>query len=121
MNGILNRIFMQELGNEEDYKREFGDTPLGLLVRKIAKLEYDAAMKAFSEFINDQSLNSNQIAFVQKIIDYVVNNGYIESVKILLSPPFDKPYNFMKLFSAEKQQKLITLINSIKENALKTA
>ena len=73
------------------------------------------------EFINDQSLNSNQIAFVQKIIDYVVNNGYIESVKILLSPPFDKPYNFMKLFSAEKQQKLITLINSIKENALKTA
>lgn len=117
----LNRIFMQELGNEEDYKREFGDTPLGLLVRKIAKLEYDAAMKAFSEFINDQSLNSNQIAFVQKIIDYVVNNGYIESVKILLSPPFDKPYNFMKLFSAEKQQKLITLINSIKENALKTA
>ena len=117
----LNRIFMHELGNENDYKREFGDTPLGLLVRKIAKLEKEAAMKAFSEFINDQSLNINQINFVQKIIDYVVNNGYIESVKILLMPPFDKPYNFMKLFNTVEQGKLIKLINDIKENAVKIA
>lgn len=117
----LNRIFMQELGSENDYKREFGDTPLGLLVRKIAKLEYEAAMNVFSEFINDQNLNSNQIAFVQKVIDYVVTNGYIESVKVLFAPPFDKPYNFMKLFNTAEQGKLIKLINTIKDNAVNIA
>ena len=37
-----------ELGRIEDYKREFGDTPFGLLIRKIAKLDHDSAMQAFS-------------------------------------------------------------------------
>ncbi len=31
-----------------DYQREYQDTPFGLLVRKIAKLEYEAACAAFS-------------------------------------------------------------------------
>ena len=59
----LERVLTQELGNEQDYKREFGETPFGLLVRRIAKLDHEAAMEAFSEFINDQSLNQRQIAF----------------------------------------------------------
>lgn len=53
----LEHIFTGELGTAEDYQREFQDTPFGLLVRKIAKLEYEAACMAFSEFINDQSLS----------------------------------------------------------------
>lgn len=28
---------------KEDYKREFGDTPFGLLIRKIAKLDHEAS------------------------------------------------------------------------------
>lgn len=47
----------------EDYQREFGDTPFSLLVRRIAKLDHEAAMKAFSDFISGQSLNQKQIAF----------------------------------------------------------
>lgn len=53
----LERILTQELGDSEDYKREYGDTPFGLLVRKIAKLNHESAMAAFSSFINDSSLN----------------------------------------------------------------
>lgn len=75
----------------EDYKREFGDTPFGLLIRKVAKLERDAAMNVFSKFINDENLNHRQITFVRKIIDYVVQNGYMESVSLLTKAPFDKP------------------------------
>lgn len=44
---VLESIFTKELGNETDYKREFGDTPFGLIIRRIAKLEHEAAMKAF--------------------------------------------------------------------------
>ena len=113
----LKNIFTKELGNEEDYKREFGQTPFGLLIRKIAKLDYDAAMKVFSEFINDESLNQQQIVFVKKIIDYVVQNGYMENVAELMKPPFDKPINFMSLFDNKKQTRIVKLINEIKENA----
>ena len=62
----LEKIFTGELGTAEDYKREFNDTPFGLLVRKIAKLEYEAATAAFSEFINDESLNQGANCVRQK-------------------------------------------------------
>ncbi len=115
----LEHILTGELGTREDYAREFGDTPFGLLVRKIGKLEYDAAMKAFSEFINDQSLNQGQIVFVKKVVDYVVQNGYIENLAELTKAPFDRPVGFTKLFDREKQERIIKLINEIKENAIK--
>mgnify|MGYP000762172296 CR=1 FL=1 len=43
----LEHIFTCELGSKEDYAREFKDTPFGLLVRKVAKLDHEAAMQAF--------------------------------------------------------------------------
>lgn len=51
----LEHIFTSELGSKEDYAREFKDTPFGLLVRKVAKLDHEAAMQAFSKFIKMQS------------------------------------------------------------------
>ena len=114
----LSDILTKELGNEEDYKKEFGDTPFGLLIRKIAKLEYEAAMQVFSGFINEQGLNQQQIVFVHKVVDYVVQNGYIESATELMKPPFDKPQSFIKLFAPPEQAKLVALVNLIKENAL---
>lgn len=114
----LERIFTGELGTAEDYQREFKDTPLGLLVRKVAKLEHEAAMAAFSTFINDQSLNQAQIVFVKKVIDYITQNGYIEHMSELVKPPFDKPQSFVKLFDGAKQKELIALVNKIKENAV---
>jgi len=114
----LSDIFTRELGSKEDYAREFSDTPFGLLVRKIAKLEYDAAMQAFSAFINDQSLNQQQIVFVHKVIDYVVKNGYMDNVKLLTQPPFDKPVSFIKLFDSKRQIQIINLVNAIRDNAV---
>ncbi|WP_407306130.1 DEAD/DEAH box helicase family protein [Desulfosporosinus sp. SB140] len=115
----LEQIFTGELGTADDYKREFKDTPFGLLVRKIAKLEYEAACMAFSEFINDQSLSQAQIAFVKKVIDYIVQNGYIENVSELMRPPFDKPQSLIKLFEGNQQKQIVDVVTQIKENAVK--
>ena len=117
----LERVLTSELGSREDYVREFGDTPFGLLVRKIAKLDHDAAMQAFSAFINDQSLNQRQIAFVHKIINHIEQNGYMESVTELQKPPFDKPIGFVKLFDAKTRAALMATINQIRENAVMIA
>ena len=114
----LERVLTEELGSKEDYVREFGDTPFGLLVRKIAKLDHDAAMEAFSAFINDASLNQKQIAFVHKIINHIEQNGYMEDIKELMKPPFDKPISFVKLFDARTRTALMEKINEIKENAV---
>ena len=114
----LERVLTSELGSKEDYKREFGNTPFGLLIRKIAKLDHEAAMQAFSAFINDWSLNQKQIAFVKKIINHIELNGYMENVSELTKPPFDKPVSFIKLFDAKTRTALIATINQIRENAV---
>ncbi len=117
----LERVLTSELGSKEDYKREFGDTPFGLLIRKIAKLDHEAAMQAFSAFINDQSLNQKQIAFVNKIIHHIELNGYMENVAELTKPPFDKPTSFIKLFDVKTRTALIETINRVRENAIQIA
>ena len=115
----LQRVLTNELGSQEDYQREYGDTPFGLLVRKIAKLDHDAAMEAFSAFINDASLNQKQIAFLHKIINHVEKNGYMEDIKELQKPPFDKPVGFIKLFDAKRRVEIIKAIQGVTENATK--
>ena len=117
----LERIFTSELGSKNDYEREFGDTPFGLLVRKIAKLDHEAAMQAFSKFINDESLNQRQIAFVHKIINHMEQNGYMDNVSDLQKPPFDKPISFIRLFDAKTRTALMQAINAVRDNAVNTA
>lgn len=114
----LERILTSELGSKEDYIREFGDTPFGLLIRRVAKLDHEAAMQAFSTFINDQSLNQKQIAFVHKIIQHMELNGYMDNVSELTKPPFDKPVSFMKLFDAKTRTALMEAIQTVRENAV---
>ena len=114
----LERILTSELGTREDYVREYGDTPFGLMIRRIAKLDHDAAMQAFSQFINDESLNQKQIAFVHKIINHIEQNGYMENVSDLQKPPFDKPVGFIKMFDPKTRVALVQTIQKITENAV---
>lgn len=43
-------------------------------------------MEAFVGFLNDQSLNEQQISFVKRVVNYVVDNGYMEP-QALTQPP----------------------------------
>lgn len=112
----LERIFTQELGTADDYERTYGETPFGLLVRQLVKLDHDAATEAFADFINSQALNEQQISFVRKVVDYVVENGYMEPVA-LTQPPFDRPQSFVRMFTTEQQMSLVAIIGRIKSNA----
>ena len=114
----LERVFTSELGSAEDYHREYVDTPFGLLIRKIAKLDHGATMQAFSAFINDETLNQRQIAFVQKIINHIEQIGYMENISDLQKPPFDKPVSFVKMFDLQKREAIIKTIAEIKQNAM---
>lgn len=113
----LERIFTSELGSKEDYEKVYGGTTFGLLVRKIAKLDHEAAYEAFSAFINDQSLNQRQVAFINKIINHIEQNGYMESTD-LQKPPFDRPVSFFKLFTPETRAALMQVIKDVKNNAI---
>ena len=114
----LERIFTEELGTIEDYQANYQDTPFGLLIRKIAKMDRDAAYAAFSTFIAEERPNAEQIHFIEQVVDYVTENGYINNVLDLMKAPFDRPYKFSMIFTREEQVKFVQIINSIKSNAL---
>ncbi len=116
---VLERILTQELGSPEEYRRTFGDTPFGLLIRKIAKLDHEAAMRAFSAFISDHALNQRQIAFVDKVIHHLELNGYMEDLSELTKPPFDRPAGLVRLFDPKAQATLLGIIRQIRENAVR--
>lgn len=116
----LERIFTQELGSSDDYTHAYGETPLGLLVRSIVKLDHDAIMQAFADFINDEGLSDQQMAFVHRVIDYIEANGYMEP-QTLAQAPFDRPQSFARLFDRTNQMRLVKIIQQIRDNAVHPA
>ena len=115
----LESIMWNELGTNADYEKEFGNMPVGKLVRKLVGLDRQAANEAFSEFLNNESLNMNQIHFVNLIVDYVVANGLIEDNRILQEDPFRTVRSIATLFkdNMDDARKIIKIINDIKVNA----
>ena len=116
----LERILWSDLGTKEDYEREVGDKPLTVFVREIVGLDQEAANEAFSEFLNDQNLDSRQIRFVKTIIDYVVKNGIIEK-KALQEDPFQSIGSIVELFPLERAREIISIIDSLNLNATDVA
>lgn len=116
----LEHIFVHELGTQSEYERTYGEEPFGLLVRKIVKLDHDAAMEAFASFMNDNALTQDQISFVHKVVDYIELNGFMEPGE-LTRAPFDRPFSFIKLFDRKQQIQLVAAIKHVKENAIAPA
>ncbi|KAF0820586.1 Type I restriction-modification system, restriction subunit R [Bacillus sp. ZZV12-4809] len=113
----LEEVLWSELGTQEDYKKEFGDTSITKLVRQIVGLDQQAANEAFSEFLNEEKLNVNQLRFVKLIIDYVVKNGTLEK-KVLQEDPFRTLGSVTELFrdNIDDVRGIIRIIDSINRN-----
>ena len=112
----LENIMIHELGSKEEYQRAFGDVPLGLAVRRIVKLDHQATMDAFGEFINSHSLSPAQNALMNRIIMYVEQNGYVQ-LEDLARPPFDRPKPLYLVFGKELMD-LKVCIERLNANAM---
>lgn len=114
----LEHILWEDLGTKEDYKKEFGATPITRLVLQTVGLDRNSALDAFSEFLSDEKLNSRQIKFVHHIVDYIVSNGYLEK-KVLREDPFRSLGSITELFedNIEDAKGIINVIDKINENS----
>lgn len=115
----LEKILWNELGTKEDYKKEYGDTPIGVLIRKIVGLDRDAVNEAFSEFLSEEKLNLNQIRFVRMMIDYIVTNGNIENNAVLMEEPFRSVGSITSLFKNDMTtaREIMDVVAEIKKNS----
>ena len=95
----LERILWSEAGTREDYAAECGEKPLGEFVREIVGLDMAAAKEAFAKYLDDVNLNSSQIYFINKIIEYIVKNGMMKDMSVLKEPPFTDRGSVSEIFT----------------------
>ena len=95
----LETILWSEVGTKEDYEAEYGEKPLGELVREVVGLDMNAAKEAFSEYLNDASLDNRQIYFVNQIVEYIVHNGLMKDLSVLQEAPFTDQGSVVEIFT----------------------
>ena len=95
----LENILWSELGTQEEYEAEYSKKPLGEFVREIVGLDMNAAKEAFSAYLEDTSLDSRQIYFVNQIVEYIVHNGTMKDLSVLQEPPFTDMGRIVEVFT----------------------
>jgi type I restriction enzyme R subunit len=108
-------LFSQgELGTREEFVRAYGEAPLGSFIRGIVGLEINAAKEAFGEILQGQNLNSQQIRFMDTIINFFSVKGIIDP-EMLFEPPFTdiNTSGVMGVFDEEETRKVISIIERV--------
>ena len=109
----LEQILWSEVGTREDYEAEYGEKPLGEFVREIVGMDMNAAKEAFAAYLNDTSLDSRQIYFVNQIVEYIVHNGVLKDMSVLQESPFTDQGSIVELILGDAQAFAKTLVVDI--------
>ena len=114
----LENVLWSELGTKEEYEKEYGQKPLGELVREIVGLDMNAAKEAFSAYLENSNLDSRQIYFVNQIVEYIVHNGMMKDLSVLQDTPFTDQGSIVEIFTdLGVWANIKGIIDSINENA----
>ena len=87
------------MGTKEQYQKECGDMRLGEFVRTITGLDMQAAKEAFAVFLENKNIDSRQIFFINKIIEYIVKNGMLKDFSVLQGAPFTDKGSVAEIFN----------------------
>ena len=116
---VLEDILWNQVGSKSDYEAEYGDKPLGEFVREIVGLDMNAAKEAFADFLNNTNMDSRQIYFVNQIIEYIVHNGMLKDMSVLLESPFTDKGSVAEVFADRTVWRGIRkVIENINSNAV---
>ncbi len=66
---------------------------LGLFVRSLVGLDREAATAAFDRYLSDTSFSTNQLRFVQMVVEELTANGVVEVARLYESPFTDHAPN----------------------------
>ena len=119
LDSLENMLFEQgDIGTKEEFIKAFGEQPLGRFIRSIIGVDANAAKLAFGEILSGQTLNAQQIRFMDTIINFFTVKGIIEP-SMLFEPPFTdiNTSGIMGVFDERTSTKIISLIDRINHTA----
>jgi type I restriction enzyme R subunit len=85
---VLEKMLIEAgAGTRDELKKVRLDSGLGLFVRSMVGLDREAAKRAFDGFLAGRSLTANQIQFINLIIDYLTQSGWMHAAQLYDSSP----------------------------------
>jgi len=91
---------------------------LGLFVRSLVGLDREAAKRAFDGFLTGKILSASQIQFINLMIDYLSQSGWIQVGQLYESPFTDySPRGIDGMFDPEQVVQLVGVLNEIRKRA----
>ena len=90
---------------------------LGIFIRRIIGLDRNAAKEVFADFLSEGTFSSNQIQFVNEIINYLTQHGVMEVGRL-----YEQPFNEIgsspdDLFKKSDLDKICNLIDFVRKRA----
>lgn len=92
---------------------------LGLFVRSLVGMDRDVAKKALDMFIRGKTYNSNQLEFINLILNHLTEHGFIEPARLYESPFTDiTPSGPEGLFPSQDIDELIRVLEGVRATAV---
>jgi len=91
---------------------------LGLFIRSLVGLDHEAAMQAFSEFINGTTATPNQIEFINLVVQELTQSGVMEPDR-LFEQPFTNLHSAgpMGIFPQATVLQIVQVLEGIRDRA----
>jgi len=82
-------------------------------------MDREAAKRAFDGFLAGKTLSANQIQFVNLVIDYLTQSGWMSAAQLYESPFTDYSSKGVEgIFSSEQVGQLVGILNEIRMRAV---
>lgn len=94
---------------------------LGLFVRSLVGLDHEAAIDAFSTYLDGTKFTADQIQFISLIVTELTANGIVEPARLYESPYIDHaPTGPEQVFPEADVDNIVQILNTVKANAAPT-
>jgi type I restriction enzyme, R subunit len=81
-------------------------------------MDRGAAKRAFEGFLDGKTLSANQIQFVNLVVDYLTQSGWMSPVQLYESPFTDfSPQGIEGVFAPPQVTQLLSVLESIRQTA----
>ena len=115
----LEHLLVEAGGTADDIGRAKQENfKLGLFLRSLVGLDREAAKRSFDAFLVDKKPSANQIEFINLMIDYLTQRGWMEPSLLYESPFTDfSPRGVEGVFDSAEVTQLLSILTSIREHA----
>jgi type I restriction enzyme R subunit len=105
-------------GTPDDLNKVRSHGELGLFVRSIVGLDREAAKRAFDGFLAGKALTANQIQFINLVIEFLTQSGWMSASQLYDSPFTDfSPKGVEGVFSSDQVIQLVGILDDIRARA----